>query len=80
MWRFDFDFELKSINFSHPFDFSKSNSISVIEVVSLFFVEANEPFFFFCDSGNMYRFGLFTCSIKDAMGFSEINKCEAVEA
>lgn len=77
--RFDFDFELFAVDFCHALDFSKSDSVSIVETVLLFFVETDEALFFLSDSGDMYNFSFFSSGIKDWMMVSEIDKSEAIE-
>lgn len=46
----------------------------------LLFMQADQALFFLRDSSNMYSFSLLTSGIKDAMRFSKINKCIAIES
>lgn len=78
--RFDFDFELFAVDFCHALDFSKSDGVSIVETVLLFFMETDEAAFFLSDSSNMYNFSFFSSGIKNWMMISKIDKSEAIEA
>lgn len=78
MRRFNLNFELFSIDFAHSLYLSEDHSISIVETVLLFFVEANKCSFFLGNACNVNGFGLFSSGIKDAVTISEVNKSKTV--
>ena len=80
MRRFDFNFEFFAVDFAHTLNFSKDHSISIVESVLLFFVEANQSSLFLGNACDVNRFRFFSSSVKDAVAISEVNKCETVES
>lgn len=75
---FDFNFELFAIDLSHSFYFPERYSISIIQIMSLLFMQADETLLFFCYSCNMYIFALFSSRIKNTVTLSKINKSKSI--
>ena len=80
MRRFDFNFELLSINFTHSFNFSERNCITIIKSMLFLFMKTYQSSFFLSNSSNMYRFTFFSSTINDSMFFSKVNKSEAIKS
>ena len=80
MRRFDLDFELFSVDFSHTLDFSETDGVTVVEAVLLFLVETDETPFLLSDASDVYDFAFLSSGIKDAVLVSKIYESEAVES
>lgn len=74
VWWYNFNCELFSIDLCHSFNFSESNSISVLKTMSFLFMNRNNAFSFPCNAGNNSTFNFFACGVENVEIIPKINK------